>query len=380
MKLLIVSSPTGGHFYPAIEVCKKLLPFCSQIVFVTQKDNKFLNLIKTLLGCSDKIKIELITAAKFVRQNPFVIIKLLFCTILAMIKSFLIFRKYRPDIVFSTGGYTSVPVVLAGKLFSPFTPVVLHEQNCKLSMTTRLLSFFATKVCLGFDMYKNKKFVFTGNPLRDRFFKSVNKEQIYTNLGFKKDKLTLLVFGGSQGAKSINTAILNFVKKNLSKIGNLQIIHITGMLDFDRVSKEYETYKDITLKVYPYVENMEELYSISDIVVSRAGAMTVSELMFFKLPAILIPLPTAAELHQHYNANFLKTYGCAVVIFQNKNWQEMLNYTLTQFITNPSLLDTMRNNYNKIPQSKENIESVIQKIYITNLCKKNIHRFLTKNC
>ncbi|MCS7227875.1 MAG: UDP-N-acetylglucosamine--N-acetylmuramyl-(pentapeptide) pyrophosphoryl-undecaprenol N-acetylglucosamine transferase, partial [Endomicrobia bacterium] len=332
MKLLIVTSPTGGHFYPAIEVCKKMLPYCSQIVFVTQKDNKFLPTIVEYLKFSDKIKIELITAKKFLRKDPIIIFKLLYYMTLSIIKSLLILVKNKPNIIFSTGGYTAVPVVLTGKLFFPFLPIILHEQNCVFSLTTKLLSIFAKKICLGFDIKRNDKFVFTGNPIRTTFTQYVNKDKIYSKLGFSNKKLTLLIFGGSQGARSINIAILNFIKKYTHQLNTIQILHITGFSDFNYINNEYKNVKTLHYRIFPYVDAMEEVYSIADIVISRAGAMTISELIFFKLPSILVPLPTAAELHQHHNANFLKRYGCAKVVFQKKGWEQILYDTILEFI------------------------------------------------
>ncbi len=372
MKILIVTSPTGGHFFPAIEVAKKLLNSSEKVIFITQKRNRLTEVIKEELKAKDKISLFFIRSEKFHRKNPFLLIKLLIHLIFAILRSVIIIMKEKPKIVFSTGGYTSAPVIIAIKLINPFTPIVLHEQNCVLSLTNKFLSIFVSKVCLGFDIKKGKKFIYTGNPLREKLFSYVDKEKFLSQNKFTKEKLTLFIFGGSQGAHSINEAILKFLKEYENRIGNLiQIIHITGFNDFEYVK---EFYKNLNLSniVMPFNPDIHIFYSVADIVICRAGAMTITELIYFRKPAILIPLPTAAELHQNHNANFLKRYGCAEVIYQKTDWQNRFQKILLNIIENPSIIKHMKQNYSLIYTPNVTIESVIQNIYKQKICKKNL--------
>ncbi len=360
MKLLVVSSPTGGHFYPAIEVCRKLLDFCEQIIFVIQKNNKFLPIIKQETKDLQKIYIEFVTAVKFPRKNLLLFPKFIFLFIFSLIETFIILLKHKPKLIFSTGGYTSVPVILTSKILFPFIPIVIHEQNCVLSLTTKFLSIFATKVCTGFDIKKSKKYTYTGNPIKEKFLSKVEKDDVATQLGFDKHKLTLLVFGGSQGAQSINSAIVNFLKEN--KNLDIQIIHITGQLDFNNVKTNYQTINVKSL-VLPYTNKMHEFYTIADLVICRAGAMTITELIYFNKPAILIPLPTAAELHQNYNAEFLKKYNCVKVVYQRGDWYTNFCKILLNLISNPQEINVMQKNYNLIKQPSVSIDTLIKNIY-----------------
>ena len=360
MKLLVVTSPTGGHFYPAIEVCKKLLPYCKQIIFVIQKSTKFLNIIQQEFKDLQKIKIEFVTAPKFPRKNLLLLFKFFFLFFTSLIETFVILLKHKPEIIFSTGGYTSAPVILSSKLLFPFIPVVIHEQNCVASLTTKFLSIIATKVCTGFEIKKNKKYIYTGNPIREKFLLKVPKEETIKQINFDGNKLILLVFGGSQGAQSINNAVTKFLKEN--KELNLQVVHITGQLDFSNVITKYQTI-NIKNLVLPYTENIHKFYTIADLVICRAGAMTITELIYFKKPAILIPLPTAAELHQNYNAEFLRKHGCAKIVYQRGNWYTKFSKVLLDLITNPQKILEMQKNYDLIQQPSVSIDTVIKKIY-----------------
>lgn len=361
MNILIVTSHTGGHFYPAIEICKKFLTKSKKIIFVTQKGKLFVNLISDHIK-SEKVFIEFITAPQLPRKNLLKLSTTLFLFITSLLKSIIILLKHRPKLIFSAGGYTAVPVVIAAKFFSPQIPVVLYEQNCVLSLTNKLLKLFATKICIGFNLYQGTKYVFTGNPLREEFNKVYPKEQIMSQLGFDNKKFTLFVFGGSQGAKSINTAIIDFLRSNQNLTDKLQIIHITGQQDYIRVVKEYTNLK-FNYKILPFTEEIYKFYTVAELVVCRAGAMTITELIHFKKPAILIPLPTAAELHQNWNAYYLTAHGCAKVVYQSKNWEIKLHKLLIEFITNPEILRSMSENYAKILQPKISIETVIENIY-----------------
>ncbi|MCS7231508.1 MAG: UDP-N-acetylglucosamine--N-acetylmuramyl-(pentapeptide) pyrophosphoryl-undecaprenol N-acetylglucosamine transferase [Elusimicrobiota bacterium] len=374
MNIIIVTSPTGGHFYPAIEISKKIANFVNRIIFIVQKqkNQNFIEIIKKELKNLEKINIEYINTAKFIRQNPLSLIKSLLFFIISSAKIIYILLKFKPKLIFSTGGYTSFPVVVLTKILFPTTYILIHEQNCVLSLSNKFLSFIASKVFTGFDIKKkSKKFIFTGNPIRESFLKNLNRSDIYKKLGLKEN-FTLLIFGGSQGATSINNAFIKIIKKHPEKFKNTQILHITGFRDFEKLKKEYEEISIINAKVFPYYEDMQEIYTISDLIISRAGAMTITELIYFKKPAILIPLPTAAELHQNQNAELLKKYNCAIVIYQRNNWEEKFMKVLFELLERKELIEKLSKNYELIPHPPTTIEREIKNILYKQICKKKI--------
>lgn len=364
MNILIVTSHTGGHFYPAVVVAKQIEDKVDKIVFILQKqkEKQLLEVVKKQLSFSKKINIEYINSEKFIRKNPFSLFKFFISFLISSSKILYILYKYKPKILFSTGGYTSVPVVILTKIFLPFTYIILNEQNCVLSLSNKFLSIFASKIFTGFEIKKDsKKFIFTGNPLRENFLKYLDKQKLYTKFGLKEENFTILIFGGSQGATSINYAFINILKNNKIRFKNCQIIHITGFKDFDKINQEYKEI-EILSNVMQYYENIEELYTISDLVISRAGAMTITELIYFKKPAILIPLPYAAELHQHKNAELLKKNNCVKVVYQKKFWENKLKEVLLELLEKKEDIIKMSENYKYISQPKTTIEREIKNI------------------
>ncbi len=365
VKIMVITSPTGGHFYPAISVSKELLKLGHEIIFVTQKGTKFLKLISDELQTvpyKDRIKIETISAPKFLRNAITQLCFFLVLLILSFIQCIRLLVIYNPRIIFSTGGYTSFPMVISAKILFPWKKIVLHEQNYVFGLTNKILKLFATKVCLSFpSKYKNtKKYIYTKTPLRENFNKEIDKSQCFKKFGFDSTKFTMLIFGGSQGARSINNAIVKILKSHEEKFTQVQILHITGTKDFDKITEEYKSIK-IKKVVLPYLYEMELAYTIADLVISRAGAMTVAELIFFNKPAILIPLPTAAEFHQNWNAEYLSRHGCAKVIYETYEWEERLYSELIKFIFDKELLQQYSLNYQKLPSPRYTISEIILK-------------------
>ncbi|MCX7957074.1 MAG: UDP-N-acetylglucosamine--N-acetylmuramyl-(pentapeptide) pyrophosphoryl-undecaprenol N-acetylglucosamine transferase [Endomicrobia bacterium] len=358
MNIFIVTSPTGGHFYPAIEITKKLSKTSEKIILILQKGSKLNEIILKELK-PYKIKVEYINAVKFKRNNPLTILKFLITLPLLVSKILYLIYKHKPKILFSTGGYTAVPVIFSIKVFSPFTKIILQEQNAILSLTNKFLLPISTKICTGFYIKKNRKIIFTGNFIRENFKRELNKNEIAKKLKLYLEKDIILIFGGSQGSVAINTTFVYVIKEIYKNFPNIQIIHITGFSDYERISKEYKSLQ-IPKIIQPYSNNIEELYYISDFVICRAGAMTITELIYFKKPAILIPLPNAAELHQHKNAHLLKIYNCAEVVFQNEKFYENLKASIIKILGNKTYLENMSKNYDLLPKPTTSIEMLIK--------------------
>ncbi len=306
-KGIIVAGGTGGHIYPGIAIGKEIQRMYPdiEVLFVGRNMEMEKNIYRKE-GLSFKgINIR-------ARGIKFLI---------GFIESLFILAIYRPDFVLGLGSYISFPMIFWANLFG--IPSFLQEQNVMPGVTTRLLENRVRKVFLGYGesssyMRFKERIKVTGNPIR-----------------FKKDdrpcgrKREILVFGGSLGAEKISKTIVevvDFIKTNRIPF-NYRFVLITGKKDYER----FAPYEDeVFLKVYPYVDNMEIFYRRAVLVISRAGALTVSEIGYFGLPAILIPYPLSKERHQDLNARLLEKRGMAILLEDEKLkvdllWKEIYN-------------------------------------------------------
>ena len=230
-----------------------------------------------------------------------------------------VIRKAKPDIVVGLGGYSSVPSIIGAMLQA--IPFVLIEQNIVPGKVNRLFSGMAKEVFCHFQQSvkwfkKADSVVVTGNPVRkDILF--AQKEESAKVLGLSPDKDTILIIGGSQGASVINKVMTACLPQFERRSDKLQVIHCTGDNDFDEIRAVYDKYR-IGSYVCPFLSGMQHAYSIADVVVSRAGAGTITEITAVGLPSILIPYPFAADNHQYYNALELSTHGAAYLVDEKK--------------------------------------------------------------
>jgi len=235
-------------------------------------------------------------------------------------QSFFIVARYNPDICIGFGSYASLGIVFAAYLNK--IPTIIHEQNVKPGKANRFLSYFVNKILLSFpksrDYFKkDKKIELVGNPLR-LDLRKVDLLKAKSHFGFKQDAFVLLVTGGSQGSSKINSIFIKslvLLPKELKD--NLAIIHIAGEKQRLLVENRYRQFS-FNARVYGFFEDMSFVYSASDLAISRSGAMTVAELSFFGLPAILIPYPFAGA-HQVLNAKCLAD-SSKVVLLEEANF------------------------------------------------------------
>ncbi len=306
MRLIITGGGTGGHIYPALAIAravKERVPSVEILYIGTKKGLE--SKIVPRAGLPFKtVDISGIDRSSMLKASK---------TLIKFPKSFFqawdILKKFRPDIVLGTGGYVSFPIVLAGT-FMPCTTII-HEQNAMPGLANRNLAKRVDYTLLTFEEAKKyldaKSIKVTGLPVRKEIME-IDKEQARKNLGFSKDKFTLVAFGGSRGAMSINRAMLEVVEKYKNE--DIQIIWITGESGHEEIKNELE--KHVTtdkikckLHILSYMFNIEEALAAADLAVCRAGASTLSELALLGLPAILVPYPYAAENHQEKNARAL---------------------------------------------------------------------------
>ena len=364
MKVVIAAAGTGGHINPGIAMANKIMQ--------EEPDSKII-FIGTTRGLENDLvpragyELKHIDSYGISRELSIKNIKRLYKTYKSIGEAKKILKDFKPDIVIGTGGYICISVGEAAKRLK--IPVILHESNAFPGVAVKLLSKYAEKILLGFEEAKNRlpkanKLVVTGTPTK---IKKINysdqeKKEKLDSIQLKDKKLPIvLVFGGSQGAQSINNAILGIVEQKLNT--NYQIIWAAGKGNYEQVKNELAT-KNIDIdsienaKILPYIYNMQEMMNIADLVVCRSGAMTISEITILEKPAIFIPFPFAAENHQEYNARVLEKIGAAKIILDKDLNAQILNNQIGSIVANASILQSMGKNAGKIK-----IENVEDKIY-----------------
>ena len=251
-----------------------------------------------------------------------------------------IVKEFKPDIVIGTGGYICGAVVMAAKANN--VPVLLHESNAFPGKAVKMLSKKADTILVSFEDAKRripncKNVVFTGTPvkIKKREYSINERHRIIGEIGLNETKPIILIFGGSQGAQKINEALTDIIEQKKNK--NYQIIWATGPKQFDIIKSELSK-KSINInniancKILPYIYNMEEVENISDVVIARSGAMTITEIANLSKPSILIPLPNVSNDHQMYNAKVLENVGAAKIIKNDELNGSLLNDEIEKII------------------------------------------------
>lgn len=251
-----------------------------------------------------------------------------------------ILRDFKPDVMFFTGGYVAFPMAVAGIGI----PSILYVPDIEPGMALKALSWFANRILVTANTSKsyyanNRKVSEVGYPTRADL-KSWTVEESLEEFNLSPERKTLMVFGGSQGARSINRAVIRNLSGLLEKY---QIIHIAGKLDWDEVNRAKESLNKEHAdhyRVYPYLHNeMGAAFTVADLVISRAGASTLGELPLFGLPAIVVPYPYAWR-YQKVNADYLENHGAAIMI-RDENLGEEILTTVRDLLDNPDRLDQM---------------------------------------
>lgn len=327
MRILVVTGSSGGHIFPALgflDTLRQKYPDTQALLVLPQKNT----IDKAVL---DKYKIRYISISSVRLNFRLGNIAAIVGLARGILESLSIILKFRPDIVVGFGSISSVPIVLLARLFG--AKVMIHEQNVIPGRANRFLAGFADTIAVTFadtgDYLKKHagRVVLTGNPLRGEL-KRIEKAEAAAFFGFSPDKFTILVMGGSGGSHNINTAFIDAVSA-MNNGANLQVIHLSGQKDC-RILEE--RYKNLSLnaRLFAFFNQMSYAYSAADLVISRAGATSLSEIMFFRLPAIIIPYPFAYA-HQSGNAHALKKAGGAVIIKDDELKPVVLRKVLEDF-------------------------------------------------
>ncbi|MEE9500361.1 MAG: undecaprenyldiphospho-muramoylpentapeptide beta-N-acetylglucosaminyltransferase, partial [Candidatus Omnitrophota bacterium] len=261
-----------------------------------------------------------------------------------------ILLRFRPDVVVGFGGYTAGAILLLAATAGGRIKTVIHEQNVVPGRTNRFLDRFVDSVAISFPdtkkYFRNKNVVFTGNPLREESLKEYRSEA-FNNLGLERDKMTILVMGGSQGASSLNDLVSRSISLlPLEKKENIQLVHITGPKEPDKIQKRYNE-NGIHGKVLTFIRDINEAYSVSDLAISRSGAAAIFELAAFKTPMVLIPYPDRNN-NQRFNAIFFAEKNAAVYIDEKNTGIEQLRDLITELVDNPAKRKTLSENAGRL--------------------------------
>lgn len=337
MRVIISAAGTGGHINPGIAIANKIKEKepNSQILFIGTNRGLENDLIPRA-----GYELKTIDVYGLKKQLSITNLKHILKTISSRKDVKEIFDEFKPDLVIGTGGYICGPVFYVA--IKRKIPTLLHESNAYPGKTVKLFSKKVDKILVGFEETKNKlsgckDVVVTGTPTKIKKIDITKerKEQILNELGIKNNLPIVLVFGGSQGAQKINEALIELIKNKKNE--KYQIIWATGTKQFDIVKENFEksniyinSLKNV--KILPYIYNMEELMNISDLLVCRSGAMTITEISIVGKPAIFIPLPSVSANRQEDNALVLKKIGAAKIILNNEVNGENLSKEIDEII------------------------------------------------
>lgn len=349
MRVLIAAGGTGGHINPGIAIANKIKKedVNSSILFVGTTHG-----VEKDLVVKSGYDLKYIRSSGISKKINFENIKNVCQIFLGIKDSYKLLKEFKPDIVIGTGGYVSAPVLYAAS--KKKIPTFVHESNAFPGKTVKFLSSRVDKVLAGFEETKNslpkaKKVVITGNPSKvtDEKISDTKRKEIISSLGLKDKMPIVLVFGGSQGAKSINDSIIKIITNEKDR--KYQIVFAPGPKQYEDIKEQlsqkgFDIENIINCKIMPYIYNMEEIMKIADLLVCRSGAMTVSEIGIVGKPSILIPFPYAAENHQEYNARTLERKGAAKIILDKDLNEESLRKEINLLIYDNDILKTMGEN------------------------------------
>jgi UDP-N-acetylglucosamine--N-acetylmuramyl-(pentapeptide) pyrophosphoryl-undecaprenol N-acetylglucosamine transferase len=334
-RVAIACGGTGGHLFPGLAVAEQLIQRgCIVSILISPKEVDQ-QAVKTASG----VQVVTLPAVGLVRGSRLAFFRGFMQSFRAARK---MFKKERPEAVLAMGGFTSAPPVLAAKTMG--IPTFLHESNTIPGKANRWLSWVVRQAFVGFPEAsarlhaKNTKV--TGTPVRPQF-RPGDVAAARVSLGLDAEKPVLLVTGGSQGASGLNDMVLNALPSLLQQVPNLQLIHLTGPTDVEKVEK---TCASLGIKsiVRPFFAEMSLALAAASTVVSRAGASSLAELAAMRLPSVLVPFPAATDNHQYFNALAFQTTGAAYLLEQKGAKAETLSPLIVELIQSAEVRGKMQ--------------------------------------
>lgn len=345
LKVIISGGGTGGHIFPAIAIANALKARVPGIDIL-------------FIGAKDKMEMEKVPAAGYPIEGLWIsglqrklTVKNLsfpFKVISSLLKAKKIIKRFKPDVVVGVGGFASGPVLRIAT--NKGIPTVIQEQNSFPGITNRLLSKKVNKICVAFEgmekYFPKEKIVITGNPIRKEVIEiEGKKDDALKFFGLEPGKKTILVIGGSQGALSINKSI----QANLTRFieNDIQLIWQTGKYYFETAKAAINEVNSEGIKVTAFIDKMDFAYAVADVIISRAGAIAISEICAVGKPVILVPLPSAAEDHQTKNALSLVDKKAAIMV-RDSDAKQALPENAIKLVKNPADQQEMSHNLIKL--------------------------------
>jgi len=364
MRILFAGGGTGGHLYPAIAIANRITEM------LRGKGQVDIAFVGTKRGLEYRIKDELgyplylINMRGITRSLAIINLLVPFIIVGALWQSARLLKQFRPDLVVGTGGYVSWPVLKMAATLGIIT--VLQEQNSYPGIATRSGAKKAKRIYLGFEdaqkyLPDNANTVTSGNPVRSEIGHGLRQKAI-EQFRLDANKKTILVLGGSQGARTINNAVIKSLEAK-QWAGDVQLLWQTGKRDYTEVTAQVDKlHWDGAL--FPFVSNMQDIYAAADMVIARAGALTLAELIACRLPSILIPFPFAAGDHQKKNAESLSKSHAAVVIGETKLSGIDLLQEAARLLKSPEY-QAIKNEISKLAESRKSAADVISEDIIS---------------
>ncbi|MBN1416763.1 MAG: undecaprenyldiphospho-muramoylpentapeptide beta-N-acetylglucosaminyltransferase [Bacteroidales bacterium] len=331
-RIIISGGGTGGHIFPALSIAREIIARDpgTEILFVGAKDRMEMEIVPQA-----GFHIEGLPVEGFQRRLTLKNIFVVFNLFRSLRRAGRIIKTFKPDAVVGVGGYASGPVVRMA--VKQGIPVLIQEQNSYAGLTNRILARKANRICVAYEgmekYFPAQKIVMTGNPVREDLIQAgLKKNEAMEYFGLKADKPVLLVLGGSLGAKTINESIFRNI--GMIESSDLIVIWQTGSLYFRDINQKIHERPLKNLIYMDFINRMDLAYAIADVIVSRAGAGTISELCLVGKPVILVPSPNVAEDHQTKNAMMLVNKNAAVLVKDAEAFTQLL----------PVAFDLIRNN------------------------------------
>lgn len=354
MRIIVSGGGTGGHIYPALTIVRaiqKKIPD-AEFLYVGTKDGLEADIVP-----KEGIPFETVNIQGFKRSlTPENLVRGA-RAFGGVVKAMGIVRRFRPDVAVGTGGYVCGPILLASSLMR--IPTLIQEQNVMPGVTNRLLARFVSCIAMGTkeaaEHFPKGKRVFTGNPIREEVMRA-RSEDGKEMFGLDPKAKTVLVSGGSRGARSINRAMVGVLAHYADRDG-VQILHVTGKAGYDETMERLkEAGVDLeaagNLFVEPYLYNMPQALACADVAVFRAGAIGIAELTARGVPSILVPYPFAAANHQEMNARAIATAGAARMILDRELTAERLLSVLAELLSEDAKLKRMAKAAKKLGRPK----------------------------
>ncbi len=329
--MIIMAGGTGGHVYVALAVANALRQKGVSVIWLGVKGG-----FEDQLAQKNGFEFDSISMRKVWGISTLRWLTAPIWTMISMFQSIVIILRRRPDAMLGVGGYVSAPAGLACWMMR--RPLLIHESNAIPGLANRILAALSSYVLVGFPETELKgKPIFVGNPVRKEIIEAASDRSEFNP--DREDQLRLLIIGGSQGARALNQNVPKAVARLEQKI-RPKVMHQTGRGQRATAATAYSE-SGVEANLVEYIEDMAEAYCWADIVISRAGAMSVAELAAMGMPSILVPYPYAAKDHQRFNAEYFETRNCAYLVDERDPFPTRLEEKLRSFIENRQLINTM---------------------------------------